>query len=131
MFNPFKSSDIMLVKTYASAVHGIDAITVTVEIDVSDGLNFYMVGLPDSAVKESQQRIETALRTSGYRLPGKRIVVNLAPADLKKEGSAYDLAIAIGILGASGQINSDKIGDYVILGELSLDGSYPSTSRKI
>jgi magnesium chelatase family protein len=123
MFNPFKSSDIMLVKTYASAVHGIDAITVTVEIDVSDGLNFYMVGLPDSAVKESQQRIETALRTSGYRLPGKRIVVNLAPADLKKEGSAYDLAIAIGILGASGQINSEKIGDYVILGELSLDGS--------
>ena len=113
----------MLVKTYASAVHGIDAITVTVETEVSDGLNFYMVGLPDSAVKESQQRIETALRSSGYRLPGKRIVVNMAPADLKKEGSAYDLAIAIGVLGASGQINSEKIGEYIILGELSLDGS--------
>lgn len=113
----------MLVKTYASAVHGIDAITITVETDVSDGLNFYMVGLPDSAVKESQQRIETALRASGYRLPGKRIVVNMAPADLKKEGSSYDLAIAIGILGASGQINSDNIGEYIILGELSLDGS--------
>jgi magnesium chelatase family protein len=113
----------MLVKTYASAVHGIDAITVTVETDVSDGLNFYMVGLPDSAVKESQQRIEAALRSSGYRLPGKRIVVNMAPADLKKEGSAYDLAIAIGILGASGQISSDTVGEYIILGELSLDGS--------
>ena len=113
----------MLVKTYASAVHGIDAITVTVETDVSDGVNFYMVGLPDNAVKESQQRIETALRSTGYRLPGKKIVVNMAPADLKKEGSAYDLAIAIGILGASGQINSEHIGEYIILGELSLDGS--------
>ncbi|MBR3712009.1 MAG: YifB family Mg chelatase-like AAA ATPase [Bacteroidales bacterium] len=113
----------MLVKTYASAVHGIDAITVTVETDVSEGCNFYMVGLPDSAVKESQQRIETALRSSGYRLPGRRIVVNMAPADLKKEGSAYDLAIAIGILGASGQINCDAVGEYIILGELSLDGS--------
>ena len=113
----------MLVKTYASAVHGIDAITVTVETDVSEGCNFYMVGLPDSAVKESQQRIETALRSSGYRLPGRRIVVNMAPADLKKEGSAYDLAIAIGILGASGQINCDTVGEYIILGELSLDGS--------
>ncbi|MBQ1698143.1 MAG: YifB family Mg chelatase-like AAA ATPase [Bacteroidales bacterium] len=113
----------MLVKTYASAVHGIDAITVTVEIDVSEGYNFYMVGLPDSAVKESQQRIEAALRSSGYRLPGRRIVVNLAPADLKKEGSAYDLAIAIGILAASEQIASDRVGEYIILGELSLDGS--------
>ncbi len=113
----------MLVKTYASAVHGIDAITVTVETEVSDGFNFYMVGLPDSAVKESQQRIEAALRTSGYRLPGKRIVVNMAPADLKKEGSAYDLTIAIGILGASQQINSETVGEYIILGELSLDGS--------
>ena len=113
----------MLVKTYASAVHGIDAITVTVETDVSNGCNFYMVGLPDSAVKESQQRIEAALRSSGYRLPGKRIVINLAPADLKKEGSAYDLAIAIGILGASGQISSEAVGEYIILGELSLDGS--------
>ena len=113
----------MLVKTYASAVHGIDAITVTVETDVSDGYNFYMVGLPDNAVKESLQRIETALRSSGYHLPGKRVVVNLAPADLKKEGSAYDLAIAIGMLGASGQINSENVGEYIILGELSLDGS--------
>ncbi len=113
----------MLVKTYASAVHGIDAITVTVETEVSDGFNFYMVGLPDSAVKESQQRIESALRSTGYRLPGKKIVINMAPADLKKEGSAYDLAIAIGILGASEQINSEAVGEYIILGELSLDGS--------
>ncbi|MCQ2249631.1 MAG: YifB family Mg chelatase-like AAA ATPase [Bacteroidales bacterium] len=113
----------MLVKTYASAVHGINATTVTVETDVSKGVNFFMVGLPDSSVKESQQRIEAALRTNGYRLPGRKIVVNLAPADLKKEGSAYDLPIAMGILAASEQIQSENIGDYIILGELSLDGT--------
>jgi len=113
----------MLVKTFASAVHGIDATTVTVETEVSPGVNFFMVGLPDSAVKESQQRIEAALRTNGYRLPGRKIVVNMAPADLKKEGSAYDLSIAIGILAASEQIQAEAIGDYIILGELSLDGT--------
>ncbi len=113
----------MLVKTYASAVHGINATTVTVETEISKGVNFFMVGLPDSAVKESQQRIEAALRTNGYRLPGRKIVVNMAPADLKKEGSAYDLPIAMGILAASEQIQCENIGDYIILGELSLDGT--------
>ena len=113
----------MLVKTYASAVHGIDALTVTVETEVSPGFAFFMVGLPDNAVKESQMRIDTALRTVGLRMPGRKIVINLAPADIRKEGSAYDLPIAIGILAASEQINADKVGDYIILGELSLDGS--------
>ena len=113
----------MFVKTYAGAVHGIDATTITIEVDVSQGINFLLVGLPDSAVKESQQRIESALRINGYALPGKKIVINLAPADIRKEGSAYDLPMAIGILGASGQIKSDKLAEFVIMGELSLDGN--------
>ena len=91
----------MLVKAYASAVHGIDAMTVTVETDVSQGINFFMVGLPDNAVKESQQRIESALRATGYKMPGRKIVINMAPADVRKEGSSYDLPIAIAILAAS------------------------------
>ena len=113
----------MLVKTYASAVHGIDALTVTVEIDSSPGMAIFMVGLPDNAVKESQQRIESALRTIGLRMPGRKIVINLAPADIRKEGSAYDLPLAIGILAASEQLCADKVSDYIILGELSLDGT--------
>lgn len=113
----------MLVKTFGSAVHGVSATTITVEVDVGQGVNFFMVGLPDSAVKESHQRIETALKHHGLKIPGKRIVVNMAPADIRKEGSAYDLTIAIGILAASGQIGADKVGEYVIMGELSLDGS--------
>ena len=112
----------MLVKTYGSAVYGINATTVTIETNINPGVNFMIVGLPDSAVKESQQRIDAALKNNGYRIPGKSIVVNMAPADIRKEGSAYDLAIAIGILAASGQIQSDKAGDYIIMGELSLDG---------
>jgi len=112
----------MLVKTYGSAVQGVSAITITVEVDVGTGVNFFMVGLPDSAVKESQQRIDTALRHNGYKIPGKRIVVNMAPADIRKEGSSYDLTIAIGILAASGQISAEKVEQYVIMGELSLDG---------
>lgn len=112
----------MLVKTYGSAVSGIDAATITVEVNVSPGVNFFLVGLPDSAVKESQQRIDAALKNNGFRLPGKMITVNMAPADIRKEGSAYDLTIAIGILAASEQIASEKVGDYVIMGELSLDG---------
>ncbi|HSV87812.1 MAG TPA: YifB family Mg chelatase-like AAA ATPase [Bacteroidales bacterium] len=112
----------MLVKTYGSSVHGVSAITITVEVDVGPGVNFFMVGLPDSAVKESQHRIYTALQHHGYKIPGKRIVVNMAPADIRKEGSAYDLTIAIGILAASGQIKSEKVGEYLIMGELSLDG---------
>lgn len=113
----------MLVKTFGSAVHGVSATTITVEVDVGQGVNFFMVGLPDSAVKESHHRIDTALKHNGLKIPGKRIVVNMAPADIRKEGSAYDLTIAIGILAASGQIGADKVGEYVIMGELSLDGS--------
>jgi len=112
----------MLVKTYGSAVSGIDALKITVEVNIGQGINFYMVGLPDNAVKESQHRIAAALKNVGYRLPGKKIVINLAPADIKKEGSAYDLTLAMGILTASGQISADAIGDYMIMGELSLDG---------
>ncbi|NOQ26898.1 MAG: YifB family Mg chelatase-like AAA ATPase [Bacteroidales bacterium] len=112
----------MLVKTFGSAVQGITATTITIEVSVSQGINFYLVGLPDSAVKESQQRIDSALRTNGYKVPGKKIVINMAPADIRKEGSAYDLPLAIGILGASEQIKSEEIGKYIIMGELSLDG---------
>ena len=112
----------MLVKTYGSAVYGINATTVTVETNINPGVNFFLVGLPDSAVKESQQRIDAALKNNGYKIPGKSIVINMAPADIRKEGSAYDLTIAVGILAASEQIKSDKVGDYIIMGELSLDG---------
>ncbi len=113
----------MLVKTYGSAVYGINAITVTIEVNVSQGISFYMVGLPDAAVKESQQRIDSALQAYGYRMPGKKVVINMAPADIRKEGAAYDLPLAIGILAGSGQINSAGIDNYVLMGELSLDGS--------
>ncbi|MCW3070857.1 MAG: Mg chelatase, subunit ChlI [Bacteroidetes bacterium] len=112
----------MLIKTFGSAVYGINATTVTVETNISPGINFLLVGLPDSAVKESQQRIDAALKNNGYRIPGKSIVINMAPADIRKEGSAYDLTLAVGILAASGQIPSEKVGDYIIMGELSLDG---------
>ena len=97
----------MLVKTYGSAVFGIRAISVTVEVYMDQGIQFFMVGLPDSAVKESHQRIESALRTNGFRIPGKKIIINMAPADIRKEGSSYDLTIAMGILAANEQIRSD------------------------
>ena len=113
----------MLVKTFGSALVGVDAITITVEVNVDRGMKFFMVGLPDNAVKESQQRIEAALKNVGYKMPGKKTVVNMAPADIRKEGSAYDLTIAIGILAASGQMDGEKVGNYIIMGELSLDGS--------
>ena len=113
----------MLVKTYGSAVSGIHATTITIEVDVTAGIKFYLVGLPDNAVKESEQRIRAALQNNGYRIPGKKIIINMAPADIKKEGSSYDLPLAIGILAASGQMKSEIISDYVIMGELSLDGS--------
>ncbi|MEO6883157.1 MAG: YifB family Mg chelatase-like AAA ATPase [Bacteroidia bacterium] len=116
----------MLVKTYGSSVYGINATTITVEVNIGPGVNFFLVGLPDSAVKESQQRIDAALKNNGYKIPGKSIVVNMAPADIRKEGSAYDLTIAIGILAASEQIKSDKIHQYIIMGELSLDGGLQS-----
>jgi magnesium chelatase family protein len=112
----------MLVKTFGSAVHGVDAITITVEVNVGQGVNFLLVGLPDSAVKESQQRIDAALKNNGYKIPGKKVVINMAPADIRKEGSAYDLTLAVGILAASEQIKREKVGEFVIMGELSLDG---------
>jgi len=114
----------MLVKTFGSAVYGVNAITITVEVNVSSGQKFFMVGLPDNAVKESEQRIESALKTTGHYFPRTKVVVNLAPADIKKTGTAFDLSIAIGILGATEQIdNPERLSDYVIMGELSLDGS--------
>ena len=115
----------MLVKTFGSAVYGVDAITITIEVNVSGGdLKYYIVGLPDNAVKESLQRIESAIKTNNYKMPRTKIVVNMAPADIKKSGSAFDLPIAIGVLGASNQLeNSDKLNEYAMMGELSLDGT--------
>lgn len=113
----------MLVKTFASAVHGIDATTITIETEISQGIKFFMVGLPDSAVKESQQRIESAMRLNNFKWPRKKVVINMAPADIRKEGSAYDLPLAIGILAASEQIKSDKVSNFIMMGELSLDGN--------
>ena len=112
----------MLVKTYGSAVAGIDATTITIEVNLGQGINFFMVGLPDSAVKESQQRIDAALKNNGYKIPGKGITINMAPADIRKEGSAYDLPIALGILAAAGDLAPEQLGEYIIMGELSLDG---------
>ena len=113
----------MLVRTFASAVAGIDAVTVTIEVNVSQGVRFFLVGLPDVAVKESQQRIESAIRTLGYHWPGRQVVVNMAPADIRKEGSAYDLPLAAGILAADGKISGKDLESFVIMGELSLDGT--------
>ena len=113
----------MLCRTYCASCIGIEAITVTVEVDVSQGISFYLVGLPDNAVRESQQRISTALHTLNAKIPGKRITVNLAPADIKKEGSAFDLPIAIGILAASEQYTFSSLSRYLMMGELALDGS--------
>jgi magnesium chelatase family protein len=112
----------MLVKVYGCAVYGILATKVTVEVNIVPGVNFYLVGLPDNAVKESHQRIDAALKNNGYKIPGKQITVNMAPADIKKEGSSYDLTLAIGILAASEQIKTNLLEDYVIMGELALDG---------
>lgn len=112
----------MLVKVFGSAVFGVDATTITVEVNIDKGIGYHLVGLPDSAIKESSYRIAAALKNNQYELPGKKITINMAPADLRKEGSAYDLTLAIGILAASGQIQSDKVNQYIIMGELSLDG---------
>ena len=113
----------MLVKTFGSAVFGIDATTITIEVDVTKGIKYLLVGLPDSAVKESQQRIESALRVNGFSWPKHKIIINMAPADIRKEGSAYDLPLAIGVMAASGQVDSDKLSKYILMGELSLDGN--------
>ena len=114
----------MLVRTYSCALMGVAAIHIAVEVSVDVGIGFHLVGLPDSAIKESQQRIETALKNFNYRMPGRKIVVNMAPADIRKEGSAFDLTLAIAILAASEQIRGGgRLRDYYILGELSLDGT--------
>ncbi len=113
----------MLVKVYGSAIYGVSAQTITIEVNVDQGVGYHLVGLPDNAIKESSYRISAALKNNGYKLPGKKITINMAPADLRKEGSAYDVSIAIGILAASGQIKAEDISDYIIMGELSLDGT--------
>ena len=109
-------------KTFGSAVYGIDASIITIEVDVGQGTKFFMVGLPDNAVKESKERVEAAVKQLGYFFPRKKVVVNMAPADIKKEGSAYDLPIALGILSASGQEEFPELDKYIIMGELALDG---------
>lgn len=113
----------MLVRTFASAVTGIDAEIVTIEVNVSRGIRFFLVGLPDIAVKESQQRIESAIRSLGFHWPGKQVLINMAPADIRKEGSSYDLPLAIGILQADEKIARNESESYIMMGELSLDGT--------
>lgn len=113
----------MLIKVFGAAVQGIDATLITIEVNSSRGCMFYLVGLPDSAVKESHQRIKSALQVNGYRLPSSNIVINMAPADIRKEGSAYDLPLAIGMLAAAEVIQPDRLPGYLMMGELSLDGS--------
>ncbi len=113
----------MLVQLYGSAVFGVDAHLITLEVNIDKGIGYHLVGLPDNAIKESNYRIAAALQNIGYKLPGKRITINMAPADMRKEGSAYDLPIALGILTASKQIQATAIGEYIIMGEIALDGS--------
>jgi len=115
----------MLVKVFGSAVYGVDAITITIEVDIVIGSppGYFIVGLPDNAVKESVDRILSALKNNGYERPRHKVVVNMAPADMKKAGSAYDLPIAIGMLAGTGQMDAERLNEYIIMGELSLDGS--------
>lgn len=114
----------MLIKTFGSAVYGVEALTITVEVHVTNGQKFYMVGLPDNAVKESAQRIESALKSTGHYMPRTKVIINLAPADIKKSGSAFDLPIAMAILGASEQLlHAERLCEYVVMGELSLYGT--------
>ncbi|HAR20674.1 MAG TPA: magnesium chelatase, partial [Cytophagales bacterium] len=113
----------MQAKTYGSALQGVNAQLITIEVDVGQGTGFFMVGLPDNAVKESGQRVETSIRSLGYKMPRNKTVVNLAPADVRKEGSAYDLPIAVAILQASDQMHCPQLDKYLIMGELALDGT--------
>lgn len=115
----------MLVKVFGSAVYGVEAITITIEVDIIGGglTGYFIVGLPDNAVKESTERVLSAIKNTGYERPRNKVVVNMAPADIKKAGSAYDLPIALGMLAASGQIPASGLDEYIIMGELSLDGS--------
>src|SRR5690606_35795915 len=116
----------MLVKTYGSAVFGVNALTITIEVSIGGGNKYHIVGLPDNTIKESLRRVESAIQAAGLKMPRQKIVINLAPADIRKEGSSYDLPIAIGILAASGQLDNPEIGSFFIMGELSLDGSLQS-----
>jgi magnesium chelatase family protein len=113
----------MLVKTFGAAVQGVNATVITIEVNVTQGIRFFLVGLPDNAVKESHERIVSAMRHNGYRFPQTQVTVNMAPADIRKEGAAYDLPLAIGVLAGDEKIAPDKLGDYIMMGELSLDGS--------
>src|SRR6476469_6620828 len=114
----------MLIKTFGSAVYGVEAITITIEVNVSAGVRYFIVGLPDNAVKESLQRIESAIKNNDYYMPRSKVVVNLAPADIKKSGSSFDLPIAVGVLGATEQIDEpERLSQYIMMGELSLDGT--------
>jgi magnesium chelatase family protein len=113
----------MLKKVFGSSVFGVEATTITVEVNVDKGIGYHLVGLPDNAIKESNYRIAAALQNNGFKIPGKKIIINMSPADLRKEGSAYDLTLAIGILVASNQIKATELDEYLIMGELSLDGN--------
>lgn len=112
----------MLVKVFAAAIQGINATLVTIEVNALRGIRFFLVGLPDNAVKESHERINSAFQYNGLKFPSKQIIVNMAPADIRKEGSAYDLPIAIGILAADEVVSTERLGKYIIMGELGLDG---------
>ena len=113
----------MLKKIYGSAVFGVEATTITVEVNVDKGIGYHLVGLPDNAIKESNYRIAAALLTNGYKIPGKKLTLNMAPADLRKEGAAYDLPLAMGILFATEQISTAQNPEhFIMMGELSLDG---------
>ena len=113
----------MLVKVFGAAVRGIDAIPVTIEARADVGIGFTVVGLPDASVKESQERVLSSLKQHGYDIPRRKIVINMAPADVKKEGAAYDLPLAVAILAASERIEAGSLDKYLVMGELSLDGS--------
>ena len=114
----------MLTKVYGSAVFGVDSSTITIEVNVDKGIGYHLVGLPDNAIRESNYRIASALQNNGFKIPGKKLILNMSPADMRKEGSAYDLTLAMGILVATGQIKeTNLLADYIIMGELSLDGS--------
>src|SRR5690606_35116179 len=113
----------MLVKVFGSAVHGVDAMTITIEADSASGWGYVIVGLPDNAVKESIDRILSSVKNNHFEKPRQRVIINMAPADLKKAGSAYDLPIAIAILGITQQLDTERFKDYILMGELSLDGS--------
>src|SRR5690554_951476 len=114
----------MLTKVYGSAVFGVEATTITIEVNVDKGVGYHLVGLPDNAIRESNYRIAAALQNNGYKIPGKKLILNMSPADLRKEGSAYDLTLAMGILVATEQIEEkNPLSEYIIMGELSLDGN--------